>query len=106
MSSYEAFRTLSEKMNSIWPKDPVFLSNLGTYYFVAAKDNKTAWKYYNKALKSDSSYYPAISNCILMARRSGNLKSERKYLKMMVEHGPENESKSARIRLSALEKKK
>ena len=41
-----------------------------------------------------------------MARRSGNLKSERKYLKMMVEHGPENESKSAGIRLSALEKKK
>ena len=106
MSSYEAFRKLSEKMNSIYPKDPVFLSNLGSYYFVVAKDYKTAGKYYDKALKANPDFYPAISNCILMARRSGNLKSERKYLKMMVEHGPENESKSARIRLSALEKKK
>lgn len=106
MSSYEAFRTLSEKMNSIWPKDPVFLSNLGTYYFVAAKDNKTAWKYYNKALKSDSSYYPAISNCILMARREGNEKMEKKYLRMMIESGPESERKSAELRLASLEAKK
>ena len=43
-ASFEAFKSLSEKMLVYEPSNVLFLDNLGSYYLVAAKDNKTALK--------------------------------------------------------------
>lgn len=102
VTSYEAFRMLSEKMLGSRPKDVVFLSNLGTYYFIGQNDYKQALKYYNKVLKLKPDDYTAIKNCVLLSRRQKDRKLERKYLPMMVKYGPENEAKAAEARLEAL----
>ena len=106
-NSYESFRTLSEKMLKYDPKNPLFLSNIGTYYFIAKGDNKTARKYYDKVLKIDPSNYTAIKNSVLMARRDNNAKLEKKYLPMLVQYSPdESEKFAAQARLNALTSKK
>ena len=105
--AYESFRSLSEKMLKYHPDDAVFTTNLGTYYFVAKKDNKTALKYYNKVLKKEPDNYTAIKNSVLMARRDKNVKLEKKYLPMLVKYSPdETEKISASARLEALNSKK
>ena len=105
--SYESFRTISEKMLKYDPKNPLFLSNLGTYYFVAKRDNKTARKYYDKVLKIEPSNYTAIKNSVLMARRDKNVKMEKKYLPMLVRYGADDAEKaSAQARLTSLTSKK
>ena len=106
-TSYESFRTLSEKMLKYEPKSPLFLSNIGTYYYIARKDNKTARKYYDTVLKIDPSNYTAIKNSVLMARRDKNVKLEKKYLPMLAKYGAdEAEKASAQARLTALNTKK
>ena len=106
-TSYESFRSLSEKMLKYDPKNPLFMSNIGTYYFIAKGDNKTARKYYDKVLKIDPSNYTAIKNSVLMARRDNNVKMEKKYLAMLVKHSPEESEKAAaQARLNALISKK
>lgn len=102
VTSYEAFRTLSEKMLEKNPKEVMFMSNLGTYWFVAMKNHRQALKYYNKVLKIKPDDYTAIKNCVLLTRRDKNVKLERKYLAMLAEYGPENEKKAARARLESL----
>lgn len=105
--SYESFRTLSEKMLKYDPKNTVFMSNIGTYYFIAKKDNKTARKYYDKVLKIDPTDYTAIKNSVLMARRDGNVKLEKKYLPMLAKYGADDSEKAAaQSRLQALNAKK
>ena len=105
-SSYASFRTLSEKMLKYSPDSPLFLSNLGTYYFVVLKDNKTATKYYNKVLKLDPGNYTAVKNLVLMARHDKNTKLEMKYLPLLVQYGATDvEKAAAKARLDALKKK-
>lgn len=104
--SYESFRSLSEKMLKYQPDNSIFMTNLGTYYFVVRKDNKTALKYYNKVLKKEPDNYTAIKNCVLMARKDKNIKLEKKYLPMLVKYSPdETEKISAQARLDALNSK-
>lgn len=104
--SYASFKSLSERMLKYEPKNNLFLTNLGTYYFVVKKDNRQALKYYNKVLKSEPSNYTAIKNCVLMARHSKDVKMEKKYLAMLVAHSPdEKERMSSEARLNALKSK-
>jgi tetratricopeptide (TPR) repeat protein len=102
-TSSEAFKSVSEKMLSYYPKDTNFLNNLGSYYLVCKKDYKTAQKYYAKTLKLDPDNYPAIRNCVILSRKTGNAKMEKKYLQMLARVSPdETERNSAKIRLEAL----
>lgn len=102
VTSYEAFRALSEKMLESDRNDVVFLSNMGTYYFVGLGDYKQALKYYNKVLKIKPDDYTAIKNCVLLGRKQKNVKLEKKYLPMMIKYGPENEARTAQLRLDSL----
>lgn len=103
-AGYEAFRALSEKLAAMFPDNPQFMNNLGSYYLIAKEDYKTAYKYYNKVLKAHPDDYSAIKNGIIAARRQKNIKTERKYLEMMLKYGPENERLQAEGRLKALKK--
>lgn len=102
-TSFEAFKSVSEKMLSYYPKDTNFLNNLGSYYLACKKDYKTAQKYYTKTLKLEPDNYPAIRNCVILSRKMGNAKLEKKYLQMLARVSPdETERTSAQVRLEAL----
>lgn len=102
--SYEAFKRLSEAMLGHYPDDAGFMSNLGSYHMLVNKDYKTALKYYNKVLKKHPDDYTSIRNSVLAARRMGNVKMEKKYLQMLVEHGTESDVLQAKGRLEAIGK--
>ena len=61
-TSYEYFLNLSEKMSKLFPKNTVFINNIGSYWQVAKKDNKKAAKFYKKALKINPEDYAASKN--------------------------------------------
>ena len=104
--SYEAFRELAATMVSYQPSDVLFLDNLGSYYLVVKHDNKTALKYYTKVLKIKADDITAIKNIIIMARNSGNVKLEKKYLPLLAKYSTsESEKMSAQARLDFLNKK-
>ena len=105
-NSYDAFKSLSEKMLAYMKDDTTFMDNLGSYMLVAQKDPKTALKWYNKVLKIKPDDYTAIKNGIIVARSMKNLKLEKKYLQMMAEYGPSTEQESAKVRLNAMNSKK
>ena len=102
-SSLDAFLGLSQKMLQLYPDNSGFLSNIGSYHMLAKQDYKTALKYYSKVLKKKPGDYTAIKNSALAARKLNNRKLEMKYLKMLVEHGPEKEKVVAESRLKVLE---
>ena len=102
-SAYEAFRTLSERMLISYPDDAAFITNLGTYEFIVAKDYGKARKYYKKALKLSPEDYSALKNSILLARQTGDRKSEKKYLAVFAGIAPEGEKAAAEARLQYLE---
>ena len=100
----EAFLKLSEKMTVLYPDNPGFLNNIGTYSMVAKQDYKTAIKWYDKVLKKHPEDYTAIKNGLLAARKMKNQKLEKKYLQLVVKYGPENEQKQAQVRLDMISK--
>lgn len=103
--SYESFKTVSSKVLFYYPKNTQFLSNIGTYWLIAKKNDKSALKYYNKVLKINPNDYAAAKNCVLIARKSKNTKLEKKYLPAMIASTPsEGEKKSCEARLEALSK--
>ena len=102
-ASYEAFKEVSEKMAGYYPKNTVFLTNIGSYYLVYKHDSKNALKMYNKVLKKDPGDYTAIKNCVLLARNDKNKKLEKKYLAMLSKVTPdETEKMQAEARLKSL----
>lgn len=106
-ASLDSFKELSERMLKYEPNNSLFMTNLGTYYFVAKGDNKAALKQYTKVLKLDPSNITAIKNCVVMARKDKNVKLEKKYLPMLAKYGAtETERASAQARLDALNTKK
>ena len=68
-SGYEFFREISERMNKLFPKNPVFLDNLGSYQLVVKDNPKQAEKYYKKALKLDPDDYAAKTNLQIIERK-------------------------------------
>lgn len=103
-ASYEAFRTLSEKLSVMFPDNTDFMNNMGSYHLIAKNDYKSAYKYYNKVLKLHPDDETAIRNCVLAARKQKNVKLEKKYLEMMLKHGSDQEKLQAEGRLKALNK--
>ena len=99
----EAFLTLSQKLSGLYPGNAGFMNNIGSYYLVK-HEYKTALKYYDKVLKKHPSDYTAIQNGLIAARRLKSEKLEKKYLTMMVKHGPEKDRMTAQLRLDALSK--
>lgn len=104
---YAAFKSLSEHMLTYEPDNALFLDNLGSYYLACEKNDRKALKYYNKVLKKHPDDMTAISNCIVLARMSRNVKLEKKYLPMLIQHSTdENAVQAARVRLEFLQGKK
>ncbi len=101
---FEAFKELSERMLVYYPDNAAYQTNIGSYYLVYKRDNKSALKIYNKVLKKHPDDYTAIKNCVLLARSDKNLKLEKKYLPMLIRvTSDETEKASAQARLQALE---
>ncbi len=106
-SSAEAFKNLSEHLLTYSKDDPLFLDNLGSYWFVCKKDYKKARKYYDQVLKKHPDDVTAIRNSILLARSDKNVKLEKKYLAMMAQYGStEMDRASAKAQLEALNQKR
>lgn len=103
-AALDAFHALSQKLASIYPDHLDFLNNIGSYHMLAKEDYKAAIKQYGKVLKKDPSNYTAIKNCVLASRKMGNVKSEKKYLQMLLEHGSEKDKLVAQGRLDQLSK--
>ena len=61
-SSYEAFNVVSSRMAKLYPKNSVYVSNMGTYWLIAKENQKKAQTYYKKALKLDPDDYAATRN--------------------------------------------
>ena len=102
-ATYEAFKELSEQMLTYEPKNVLFLDNIGSYWLVARKDNKTAMKYYSKVLKIKADDLTAIKNIIILARNSNNVKLEKKYLPLLIKYTlDEKEKITAQARLKSL----
>lgn len=67
---YEAFRILSEAMTKYEPKNPGFVNNLGSYYYVVKGKTSKAKKFYTKALKLDPEDAIAKKNLALIELKS------------------------------------
>ncbi len=103
-ASYEAFKALSLQLVDMYPDNPGFMNNVGSYYLIN-KEYKTAVKYYDKVLKKHPEDYTAMQNGLLAARMMKNLKMEKKYLGLILKYGSDKDKMMARGRLDALEKK-
>lgn len=68
-NGYEFFRMISEKMSKLYPKNALFVGNLGSYWFVGKENYKKAQSYYKKALKIDPADAAANRNMKLLERR-------------------------------------
>ena len=85
-ASREAFKRISEKLSGIYPSNPEFICNIGSYYLVN-KEYKTALKYYDKVLKKNPGNMTALQNALLAARRLKNAKLEKKYQTLIQKQG-------------------
>lgn len=68
--SYEYFKTISEKMSKLYPKETVFINNLGSYWLVAKDNPRKSSSYYKKVLKLDPDDYAAGTNLKLIEKKS------------------------------------
>lgn len=73
---YEYFRDISEQMNKLYPKNPVFIDNIGSYWQVAMGNDKQAVKYYKKALKLDPDDYAAKRNLQIIEKKKQSSKKK------------------------------
>ena len=72
--AYEYFHDVSVRMNKLYPKNPVFLDNIGSWWRSAKGDDKQAAKYYQKALKLDPNDYAATQNLRIIERKKAAAK--------------------------------
>lgn len=72
--SYDAFFKISEKMSKLYPKTAVYISNIGSYWFVAKNNTKKAQSFYKKALKIDPEDFAANRNMKLINQPSQSQK--------------------------------
>jgi tetratricopeptide (TPR) repeat protein len=77
-AGYEYFREISELMTKYFPRNSVFVANLGSYWFVAKGNDKQAAKYYKKALKIDPDDEAASRNLKIIERRQAQAKGKKK----------------------------
>lgn len=105
-ASMEAFMTLSKKMSSLYPEDASFITNVGSYHMRVKNDAKTAFKFYAKAVKKNPKDYPSVKNAVIAARKTKNVKQEKKYLAILAEIAPDSEKPAVKARLEALNGKK
>lgn len=103
-SSRKAFKTLSERVLKYDKKNPDFLTNIGSYY-VAAKDFKKAFKYYDQVIKAHPDHYTAVKNASTIAIQLKDVARQKKYLPLLMNCGSESEKNMAKARLEALNKK-
>ena len=73
-AGYEYFREISERMNKLYPKNPVFIDNIGSWWQVVKGNDKQAVKYYKKALKLDPDDYAAKRNLQIIERKQASAK--------------------------------
>ena len=66
--SYAYFREISERMNKLYPRNTVFIDNIGSYWFVVRGNGKQAAKFYKKALKIDPDDAVAARNLRIIER--------------------------------------
>lgn len=105
--SFQAFKDLSQKVLDYNPDNVLFLDNMGSYYLVAAHDDKMAMKYYTRVLKLKKDDLTAIRNIIILARNAKNEKLEKKYLPLMVKYADDEATRlSAQARLDYFNAKK
>lgn len=71
-ASYEYFKSISEKMNKLYPKETVFIDNLGSYWQVVRGDNRKAIRYYKQALKINPEDYAATTNLRIIEKTQKN----------------------------------
>ena len=103
--SYEAFKTVSEEMLKIYPKNTDFLSNVGSYWLVYKQNSRKALTWYNKVLKINPKDYTAAKNCVIVARKDKNKRLEKKYLPLLMEaSSSETERAACKARMEALGK--
>lgn len=74
--SYEYFLEISERMSKLYPKNPVFIDNIGSYWQVAKGNDKQALKYYKKALKIEPDDYAANRNIQIIERKQALAKKK------------------------------
>ena len=75
--SYEYFRDISEQMNKLFPRNPVFIDNIGSYWQAAMGNDKQAIKYYKKALKIDPDDYAAKRNLQIIEKKQAAQKKKK-----------------------------
>ncbi|MBR5724103.1 MAG: hypothetical protein IKX62_01850 [Bacteroidales bacterium] len=68
-ASLQYFFDISERMNKLYPKNPAFLDNIGSFWQVAKGNDKQAAKYYKKALKLDPTDYAATRNLQIIEKK-------------------------------------
>lgn len=74
--SYEYFRDISERMSKLYPRNTVFIDNLGSYWLVAKDNEKQAVKFYKKALKIEPEDAVAARNLQIIERRQAAAKKK------------------------------
>ena len=68
-TGYNAFFSLSTKLSKLYPKDPNYLDNIGSYWLVARGRDKKAMSYYKKALKLNPDDEVAKANIRVIERK-------------------------------------